>query len=158
MNGDVIDASFADDDLVPALQVDDDVGPGGERAPLHRRRVGGEDERLVMPDAPHGCRVRPAVVPRRRHPVVARCGEPLGCPRPRQQALIVGSDADNSLNGWIGNDHLSGGDGFDTLKGKLGNDVLTGGPGNDSFIWFKARGGGERGGNGKKYPAIDCRH
>ncbi|WP_024671377.1 calcium-binding protein, partial [Pseudomonas tremae] len=68
-----------------------------------------------------------------------------------RQALLDGTDADDSvagydtndvlrglagndtLNGWAGDDILDGGEGKDTLSGGYGSDVILGGAGNDSL-------------------------
>ncbi|HSV12649.1 MAG TPA: M10 family metallopeptidase C-terminal domain-containing protein, partial [Tepidisphaeraceae bacterium] len=47
---------------------------------------------------------------------------------------IDGYGGDDSLTGTAGLDHISGGDGSDTIIGKGGGDVLTGGAGGDTFI------------------------
>lgn len=45
--------------------------------------------------------------------------------------VLVGSSADDTLNGGAGDDTLSGGSGDDTLNGGAGDDVLNGGSGDD---------------------------
>ena len=44
---------------------------------------------------------------------------------------LIGNDAANMLDGWVGNDLLAGGGGADRLIGNAGDDVLVGGAGGD---------------------------
>jgi len=46
---------------------------------------------------------------------------------------LVGTTANDTINGWDGIDTIDGGDGNDALNGLAGNDALTGGAGNDAL-------------------------
>jgi len=60
-------------------------------------------------------------------------GESRGVARVLDDSLnhVLGTSADDSLNGTSGGDYVSGGDGDDTLSGQSGDDVLFGGAGSD---------------------------
>jgi Ca2+-binding RTX toxin-like protein len=47
--------------------------------------------------------------------------------------VLVPTDGDDSITGYLGGDKLNGLDGWDTLDGREGNDTLTGGAGNDTL-------------------------
>lgn len=47
--------------------------------------------------------------------------------------LRQGTDGDDTLYGFAGDDHLQGGEGNDTLYGRGGNDILDGGAGDDTI-------------------------
>ncbi len=63
---------------------------GGQVAGLAGAGAAAEPQHGVVPHAPDRHRVRPAVRPHARHPVVARRGEPLSRPGPGQQAAALG--------------------------------------------------------------------
>jgi uncharacterized delta-60 repeat protein len=47
--------------------------------------------------------------------------------------VLVATDGDDSITGYLGGDKLGGGDGNDVLDGREGNDTLTGGAGDDTL-------------------------
>lgn len=53
--------------------------------------------------------------------------------------IFVGDDVTNRLDGYLGNDQLSGGAGEDVLIGDAGNDQLTGGVDKDIFLFADSR-------------------
>src|SRR5581483_9432716 len=81
---DELGLALDDDDVVAALEVDDDGGARGEVARLARLDVGREPDGVAEPEPPDRRRVRRAARPGRADPVVAGGGEALDGPRPRQ--------------------------------------------------------------------------
>ena len=86
--------SRSDDELRAALDHhrvlgvvggDDAARVGREVARLARAAAAAEPQRLAVPRAPDRHRVRAAVGPQARQPVVVRAGQALLRPRPRQQ-------------------------------------------------------------------------
>lgn len=59
---------------------------------------------------------------------------PVPTPIPTAAHLIIGSNANDILQGTVGRDYIFGLGGNDRLVGKAGNDHLYGGPGNDVLV------------------------